>query len=63
LVKFQVPGSVILGLPSQGNLLTDGAPPKFSGLQNAASDSAAASLGVPVNGVYHNNGALRIRLS
>jgi hypothetical protein len=31
-------------------------------LQNAASDAAAAILGVPVGNLYHNAGAVRIRL-
>lgn len=62
-VEFMAPGPVVLSLPTRGKLLSDGEPPRFSGLINAASDSAAASAGVPIGGVYHNAGALRVRLS
>ena len=34
-----------------------------SDLTNAADDTAAAAAGVIVGQVYHNNGALRVRLS
>ena len=66
-VQFQPPGDVALGLPAQGTLLSDASPasltkPKMTGLVNAATDSAAASAGVLVGGIYHNAGALRIRL-
>jgi hypothetical protein len=32
-------------------------------LGNYANDTAAAGGGVPVNGLYHNAGAVRIRLT
>jgi len=35
----------------------------FSGLQDLADDAAAASAGVPVNGLYHTSGTIKIRLS
>jgi hypothetical protein len=62
-VQFIPPTRVTLALPAQGTLLSDSVPPSFGGLVNAATDSAAASAGVPVNGVYHNSGALRVRLT
>ena len=39
------------------------AAPKLSSLQNAADDVAAAAAGVPVGGIYHDLGNLRVRLS
>lgn len=36
--------------------------PTVANLVNAATDAAAASGGVPVGGIYHNAGALRVRL-
>jgi hypothetical protein len=62
-VTFQAPGKVTVTLPTRGTLLSDGDPPSFSGLVNAASDSAAAAAGVGIGGVYHNAGALRVRLT
>lgn len=38
------------------------AAPIFTGLVNAVDDTAAASGGVPLGGLYHNAGAARIRL-
>ena len=35
----------------------------FPGLVNAADDAAAATAGVPVNGIYRTVGAIKIRLS
>lgn len=35
---------------------------KIGPLTNAANDAAAATAGVAVNGLYHNAGAVRIRL-
>jgi hypothetical protein len=37
--------------------------PAFTGLQNAASDAAAAALSVPVGGVYRNGSVLMIRVT
>jgi hypothetical protein len=67
-VTFTAPGPVGLTLPSLGTLLSDAVPgrlfrPSIGGLVNASSDSAAATAGVPVGGVYHNGGDLRIRLT
>ena len=76
LLKLTAPGGtgsfITLILPAAGTLISDSEPaklynktlekPALSGLVNAASDAAAASAGVPVLGVYHNAGVLRIRL-
>jgi hypothetical protein len=35
----------------------------FNALKSAADDAAAATAGVPVNGLYHNSGAVRVRLT
>lgn len=35
--------------------------PALTGLVSAASDAEAASLGVPLNGIYENSGQLYIR--
>lgn len=32
-------------------------------LKSAANDAAAATAGVPVGGLYHNSGAVRVRLT
>ena len=71
-VTFVAPVGVTLGLPSKGTLLSDAEPvalsgwtldkPVLTGLVNAPDDATAAGAGVPVSGVYHNAGALRIRL-
>ena len=37
--------------------------PKLAGLVNAANDGAAAGAGVPVGGMYHDAGALRVRVA
>ena len=36
---------------------------QYGPLVNAANDSAAATAGVPLNSMYHNNGAVRVRLT
>jgi len=36
---------------------------KFTRLDDAATDAAAETAGVPVDGLYHNSGAVRIRLT
>lgn len=66
-VKFIPPGDITLFLPAEGTLLSDLSTatlnkPVMTGLVNAASDAAAAGAGVPLNGVYHNAGVLRVRL-
>ena len=38
-------------------------PVKISGVVDAADDTAAASAGVPVNGIYRTGNALKIRVS
>ena len=45
------------------NLTVPGQNAVFSGLKNAASDVAAAAAGVPMNGLYHNAGAVRVRIT
>jgi hypothetical protein len=35
----------------------------FSDLKNCANDAAAASAGTPVGGLYHTNGAVRVRMT
>ena len=70
---FAAPGNITYTLPPTGSLVsrdsTDTlsnktlAAPLLSGLVNAASDAAAATAGVPVGGVYHNSGILRVRLA
>jgi hypothetical protein len=32
-------------------------------LVNAINDAAASAAGVPIHGLYHNNGAVRVRLT
>lgn len=51
---FQSPGFTIDG---QGNLVLSGAAQR-----NYADDAAAAAGGVPIDGVYHSGGVMRIRL-
>lgn len=72
-VQFNVTGATVLELPTAGIVATRSgaealsnktlAAPKLSGLGDYADDTAAASGGVPVGGVYHNSGALRVRLA
>lgn len=72
-VTFSVEGETLLVLPINGVVVTHSstvtlsnktlAAPKLSGLGNYADDTAAAAGGVPVNGMYHNAGALRVRLT
>ena len=45
-----------------GSLILTGSATSVGGL-NFANDTAAAAGGVPVGGMYHNAGAVRIRLS
>ncbi len=66
-------GNTSVAIPLTGILATTGnietltnktlAMPKLSGLGDYADDTAAAAGGVPIDGVYHNAGALRIRLA
>lgn len=68
-----VSGQSTVVMPLSGTLATRGgtetlsnktlAAPILSGLVNAANDGAAAGAGVPVGGVYHDGGVLRVRLS
>jgi len=67
VVTLVAPASVTLFLPAGGELLSSTVPakltqPSMTGLANASSDANAAVAGVPVGGIYHNAGALRIRL-
>lgn len=71
-VRLVVPASGSWFLPLSGVLVTRESTdrlsnktlmtPALEGLVNAADDSAAAAASVPVGGVYHNAGALRVRL-
>lgn len=70
---FAPVGDATFILPLSGTLVTQEAAqtlankmleaPKLSGIVSAADDTAAATAGVQVGGVYHNAGALRIRLA
>lgn len=72
-VQMNAVGATEVQLPTSGILATRGgaetftnktlAAPKLSGLVNAADDAAAAAGSVPVGGIYHNAGSLRVRLS
>jgi len=72
-VQFSVTGATALGLPVSGFLATRSgqetlsnktlAAPRLSGLVNAVDDTAAASAGVPVGGVYRNGSALQVRVT
>lgn len=72
-VRLTTAGDSLLALPLVGVLATtENAEtlknktldaPKLSGLGDYADDTAAAGGGVPVGGVYHNAGALRVRLA
>ena len=48
--------SILGGLEMLGNTILTGA-------VNAADDITAAASGVPINGIYHTNGTLKIRQS
>ena len=66
-------GNSQVRLPLTGTLATVGNPETFerktldapilTNIGNHANDAAAAGGGVPIGGVYHNAGALRIRLT
>lgn len=70
---FTLAGNTTVAVPLTGILATIGnvetlanktlSAPKLSGLGNYADDTAAATGGVPIGGVYHNSGALRVRLA
>lgn len=70
---FTLAGNTTVAVPLTGILATTAnvetlanktlAAPKLSGLGNYADDTAAATGGVPVGGIYHNSGALRVRLA
>ena len=72
-LSFTLAGNTTVAIPLTGVMATQGnietlsnktlATPKLSGLGNYADDTAAAAGGVPIDGVYHNAGALRIRLT
>jgi len=72
-VTFTVTGQTNLALPLGGIVATTGntetlskktlAAPKLSGLGNYADDTAAAAGGVPIGGVYHDAGNLRVRIA
>ena len=72
-VTMVAPADVILFLPPQGTLATRElaetlanktlAAPSLAGVGNYASDSAAATGGVAVGGIYHTAGTLKVRLT
>lgn len=70
---FTLAGNTTVAVPLTGILATVGnvetltnktlSAPKLSGLGNYADDAAAATGGVPIGGIYHSSGALRVRLA
>lgn len=72
-LSFTLAGNTTVAIPLTGVMATQAnietltnktlAAPKLSGLGNYADDTAAAAGGVPIDGVYHNAGALRLRLT
>ena len=72
-VQLNAVGATNLQLPVSGVLATLGGAetftnktlngPKLSGLVNAADDTAAASGGVPVGGVYRDGSNLKVRVA
>lgn len=72
-VRFVAGGETEVAVPLTGILATREnvetlanktlAAPRFSGLVNAADDTAAATAGVPVGGAYLASGAFRVRLA
>ena len=56
--NLQVFGNTALS----GSLILSGSTSSTVLASNYVNDAAAAAGGVPVGGVYHNNGAIRIRL-
>jgi hypothetical protein len=72
-VNLVVSGTCVLVLPLSGTVATIANPetltnktlaaPKLSGLGDYADDSAAASGGVPVSGIYRTGSALKVRVS
>jgi hypothetical protein len=63
--QFQVPFRGTLATIANPETLSNKTldKPKVSGLGNYTSDAAAATGGVPVGGLYHNAGVVRIRLA
>lgn len=71
-VELVVTGATSVALPTVGILATRAgaellsnktlAAPKLSGLTDAADDTAAASAGVPVGGMYRTGSALKLRV-
>lgn len=72
-VQLVASGATSLVLPIAGILATRAgeetlsnktlAAPKVTGLVNAANDAAAATAGVPVNGLYLNGSVLQVRVA
>ena len=72
-INFTATAATALSLPTQGRLATTDQPetllektlsaPIVSNIGNYLDDAAAATGGVPVGGIYHNAGALRVRLA
>ena len=72
-VNITAVGNSNIRIPLTGTLATVGnaetlgnktlTAPKIGGIADYATDVAAAAGGVPINGLYHNAGAIRIRLA
>ena len=60
-VTLSPPADVLLELPPEGKLVSD-VVPMLPYLTSASGDSAAATAGVPLGGLYHNGGVVRVRL-
>lgn len=66
LATLVPPAEVVLFLPPDGTLLSDTTvvtTSAFDELGNYANDAAAATGGVLIGGLYHNAGAVRVRLT
>jgi hypothetical protein len=59
-VTFVPPGEVVLFLPPDGTLISS---TKIAAMGNYATDAAAAAGGVAIGELYHNAGAVRLRLT
>lgn len=63
--NVQLPQSGLLATTAGAEALSNKAlvAPVLQGLGDYANDGAAATGGVPIGGVYHDSGALRVRLA
>jgi hypothetical protein len=65
-VTFVPQAEVLLFLPPEGTLLSDTSianAPVFAGLGNYLNDTAAASGGVLIGGLYRNGSQLMVRVA